>query len=63
MTKEQFKKQAHLMTNAQKALWYKINTEFVHEVNTKEFKTKSAYKNAMAKVYDKTVKEYLKKVK
>ena len=32
----------------------------VSEVNEMDFKTKTAYKNAMAKVYDKTIAEYLK---
>ena len=63
MTKEQFKNQIGKMTKAQKQKWYEINTRLVSEVNEREFKTKTAYKNAMAKVYDKTIAEYLKSQK
>lgn len=63
MTKAEFKSQIGKMTKAQKQKWYKINTRLVSEVNEREFKTKTAYKNAMAKVYDKTIAEYLKSKK
>ena len=63
MTKEKFKSQIGKMTKAQKQKWYKINTRLVSEVNEREFKTKTAYKNAMSKVYDKTIAEYLKSQK
>ena len=60
MTKEEFKSQIGKITTAQKEKWYEINTKLVSEVNERDFKTKTAYKNAMAKVYDKTIAEYLK---
>lgn len=63
MTKEEFKSQIGKMTTAQKKKWYEINTKLVSEVNERDFKTKTAYKNAMAKVYDKTIAEYLKSQK
>lgn len=63
MTKEQFKNQIGKMTKAQKQKWYEINTRLVSEVNEREFKNKTSYKNAMAKVYDKTISEYLKSQK
>ena len=63
MTKEEFKTQIGKMSQAQKKKWYEINTRLVSEVNEKDFKTKTAYKNAMAKVYDKTIAEYLKSQK
>ena len=59
MTKEEFKSKIGEMTKAQKQTWYEINTRLVSEVNEIEFKTKTAYKNAMAKVYDKTIAEYI----
>ena len=63
MTKEVFKSQIGKMTKAQKQKWYEINTYLVSEVNERGFKTKKAYKNAMEKVYDKTISEYLKSQK
>jgi len=63
MTKAEFKSQIGEMTLAQKQKWYQINVRLVSEVNERDFKTKTAYKNAMAKVYDKTIKEYLKSQK
>lgn len=60
MTKEEFKSQIGKMTTEQKKKWYEINAKLVSEVNELDFKTKTAYKNAMAKVYDKTIAEYLK---
>ena len=63
MTKDEFKAQIGKMTQSQKKKWYEINTRLVSEVNEREFKTKTAYKNAMAKVYDKTIAEYLKSQK
>jgi len=60
---EQFKNQIGNMTKAQKQKWFEINTRLVSEINEREFKTKTAYKNAMAKVYDKTIAEYLKSQK
>ena len=60
MTTEQFKNQIGKMTEAQKQYWYEINTRLASKVNEIEFKTKTAYKNAMAEVYDKTIAEYLK---
>lgn len=56
---EEFKSQIGKMTSEQKKKWYEINTELVSEINEKDFKTKTAYKNAMAKVYDKTIAIYL----
>ena len=58
--KEEFKSQIWKMTTEQKKNWCEINTQLVSEVNEMDFKTKTAYKNAMAKVYDKTIAEYLK---
>lgn len=63
MTKQEFKSQIGKMTKAQKQKWCEINTRLASEVNEREFKTKTAYKNAMAKVYDKTIAEYLKSQK
>jgi hypothetical protein len=63
MNKKEFKAQIGKMTLAQKKKWYEINTRLVAEVNEKDFKSKTAYKNAMAKVYDKTIAEYLKSQK
>jgi len=60
MTKKEFKNQTGRMTKEQKQLWYKINTFYKRTTNFKDFKTKTAYKNAMAKIYEKTNKEYLK---
>ncbi len=58
--REEFKAQVHTMTYAQKKQYCDIKTQFVHEVNEREFKTKKGYKNAMAKAYDKTIVEYFK---
>lgn len=63
MTKEEFKSKIGEMTTEQKRKWCEINTKLVSEVNEMDFKTKTAYKNAMAKVYDKTIAEYLKSQK
>ena len=60
MKKEQFKNQIGKMTEAQKQYWYEINTRLASKVNEIEFKTKTAYKNAMDEVYGKTIAEYLK---
>lgn len=63
MTKQEFKSQIGKMTKAQKQKWFEINTRLVSEINEREFKTKTGYKNAMSKVYDKTIAEYLKSQK
>ena len=63
MTKKEFKNQIGKMTSTQKQKWFEINSRLVSKVNEREFKTKTAYKNAMAKVYDKTIAQYLKSQK
>ena len=60
MKKEKFKNQISKMTTAQIKKWNKILYELSTEVNEMEFKTKTAYKRAMNKVYNKTFKEYLR---
>jgi len=60
---EQFKNQIGKMTKSQKQKWFEINTRLVSEINEKDFKTKKGYKNAMAKVYAKSIAEYLKSQK
>jgi len=57
---QKFKNQIINMTKEQKQKWFEINTRLVSEINEREFKTKTAYKNAMSKVYAKTIAEYLK---
>ena len=60
MKKEEFKNQISKMTTAQIKKWNEILCELSTEVNEMEFKTKTAYKRAMNKVYNKTIKEYLR---
>ena len=60
MTAIEFKSQIHTMTPEQKKVWVEIHNRLVCEVNDKDFKTKLGYKNAMRKVYNKTISEYLK---
>lgn len=63
MTKEEFKKNIVKMTASQKRLFNKIQSDFVMELKPKDITNKTAYKEAMSKIYDKSVSEYVKRMK
>lgn len=57
--RKEFKAQVITMTKEQKEKFHEIQTRLVAEVNETEFKTKSGYKSAMKKAYDRTIQEYI----
>lgn len=61
MKATEFQKQIDKMTNRQKNKFREIHSKLmVQEISMKEFKTKTQHKNAMSKIYEKTIEEYLK---